>query len=70
MGELILFRPRAGRSSRPRSAAPLGAQIMFFTGVRYERMEEPDAVVLGAIPEPTPAEGLGRPGRGRKRGPG
>ena len=70
MGELVLFRPRAGRGSRPQPAAPSGAQIMFFTGVRYERMKEPDTVLLGAVPEPTPAEGLGRPGRGRKRRPG
>jgi hypothetical protein len=67
MGELVLLRPREGRSSRSHSPVPSGAEIVFFTGVRYERMKEPDNVLQGALPDPNPAEGLGRPGRGRKR---
>ena len=67
MGELICFRPREARSSRPDTIASEGAQIVFFTGVRYERMQEPDPVLQGGLPDPNPAEGLGRSGRGRKR---
>jgi len=67
MGELILFGPREGRSWRSQSSAPLGAQIVFFTGVRYERMKEPEPAFQEVIPDPTPAEGMGRPGRGRRR---
>ena len=69
MGELILFRPREGRR---RSGAVSGdgveAQIMFFTGVRYERMREP-AVPDGGSDAPC-AGGLSgaRNGRRRKRG--
>ena len=67
MGDLVLFRSHDRRSSRSHSPAPTGAEIVFFTGVRYERMKEPDNVLQGGLPDPTPAEGLGRPGRGRKR---
>ena len=58
MGELIPFRP-AGRA--PRSAARCGgAEILFFTGVRYERVrEEPEA----ARPPDAPLAG----GKGRLR---
>jgi hypothetical protein len=67
MGELIWFRPREGRSFRTENIASAGAQIVFFTGVRYERMRDPDPLVQGGLPDPNPAEGLGRSGRGRKR---
>ena len=67
MGELVCFRPQEGRSSNAQSPGFPGAEIVFFTGVRYERMREPEAVLLGGLPDPNPAEGLGRSGRGRKR---
>ena len=67
MGELILFRPREGRSSKSHSPTTAGAQIMFFTGVRYERMKDPETVLQGGLPDPNPAEGSGR-GRKRRRG--
>jgi hypothetical protein len=41
MGEVIAFRKRE-KPSRQASAPPSGdAQILFFLGVRYVRMEEP-----------------------------
>ena len=66
MGEIILFRPREGQARKTRSSAVgAGAQIMFFTGVRYERMQEP-AQQEGDSGAP-PAGGLGG-GRRRRRG--
>jgi len=63
MGDLILFRP-AG--DRPRAAAPSGgAEILFFTGVRYEReREEAEAARPPDLPR---AGGKGRIGRNRRR---
>lgn len=65
MGEVIMFRPRPGGNSTG-APATTGAQIMFFTGVRYERMAEPVATLQGGG-EPSPTERLGKSGRGRKR---
>jgi hypothetical protein len=48
MGELIRFRPRQGAkpgvvpAGEPQGAAS-GATILLFTGVRYERHEDPPA---------------------------
>jgi hypothetical protein len=68
MGDVILFRPRTGQSRKIRtSESRTEARIVFFTGVRYERMKEPVAAVgsgdLGAPPE----GGLGGTGRGKRR---
>lgn len=63
MGELIMFRPRAGQSSKVTPPLESGAKIMFFTGVRYERMVETPLDVS----EPAPTESVGKSGRGRKR---
>jgi len=49
MGELIRFRPRqearpAGTAHSERNAVPAGgAEILLFTGVRYERHPEEEA---------------------------
>jgi hypothetical protein len=44
MGDVILFAPQRRRSSIRRDAGEsAGAQIMFFTGVRYQRMADPVA---------------------------
>ncbi len=68
MGELLMFRPRRGRSWRSRDPASNGAQIMFFTGVRYERMSEAAPALGTGSSDPKPAaEGKGR-ARRRKRG--
>jgi len=66
MGELILFRPRLGRTLQESVSRPREAQIMFFTGVRYERMIDPPSSADDAL-DPRPADGLGRPGARRKR---
>lgn len=39
MGEVIFFR-RSERPARPRGTQAATAQILFFTGVRYERMTD------------------------------
>ena len=66
MGEIILFRPREGqaRTARP-SVAEAGARILFFTGVRYERMAD----CKGDSGAPR-SDGIGgaRGGRRRRRG--
>ena len=59
MSELILFRPRPGRTQQRGSPALTGAQIMFFTGVRYERMIEPPPTREDESIDPAPAEGYG-----------
>ncbi len=68
MGDVILFRLRTGQTRKNSdSAARAGAEIVFFTGVRYARMPEalptPGAGDLGA----PPAGGVGGPGSGRHR---
>jgi hypothetical protein len=69
MGELVLFRPRQGRSSISIDAPPSSAQIMFFTGVRYERMTEPAAPQREGGIDPSPTKSVGKSGGGRKRRP-
>jgi hypothetical protein len=61
MGEVVLYRPREGQSRKNIFTARSGGQVVFFTGVRYERM--PDAGDSGA----PPAGGLGGAGRGGRR---
>jgi hypothetical protein len=65
MSELILFRPRPGRTQQRGSPGLKEAEIMFFTGVRYERMVEASPTREEESIDPTPAEGTGsaRPGR-------
>jgi hypothetical protein len=61
MGEVVAFRMRA-RKPREDSAPPSGdAQILFFLGVRYARIEDP-ADAQGVAPD----EGRG-PHGGKKR---
>ncbi|MBV1705500.1 MAG: hypothetical protein KGI57_00765 [Hyphomicrobiales bacterium] len=64
MGELVSFETRcAGRERRTMPSRPAGeATILFFTGVRYERM--------APAPDPNDPPRLGAPGgqpRGRRR---
>lgn len=46
MGDVIAFRPPAARPSNGEGAVQpaAGAEILFFTGVRYERATEPATV--------------------------
>jgi hypothetical protein len=63
MGEIIAFRLRA-KPSRENREPPAGdAQILFFLGVRYMRMDDPqDAAVT---PDPGPRRGRKRKSRAR-----
>jgi hypothetical protein len=61
MGEVLAFQLRPKRS-RQSAAPPLGgAQILFFLGVRYVRMEDSLDAKGGAAPK------LGRGGSGGKK---
>lgn len=48
MTNIVGFRPARRKSRKPR-AAHQPFELLFFTGIRYMRMDEP-------IPEPAPAE--------------
>ncbi len=66
MGELILFRSAAGprKESAERGDA---AQILFFTGVRYQRAPEPTLGSEGGDSDAPRSGGVGGPGGRRKR---
>lgn len=65
MGDLVMFRPRsnaapdAGAATRSESA-----EIVFFTGVRYERFE---AAPAPETKRPPPKGGLSGAGRGKRK---
>jgi hypothetical protein len=71
MGEIVSFRPQQGQVRKISAAAErTGAEILFFTGVRYERMSESaPPLVLGDSGAPR-SDGIGgaRGGRRRRRG--
>jgi hypothetical protein len=66
MGDLVMLRPRSNAAPhREAQQRPEGAQIVFFTGVRYERFEPP-------APRETrtrtpPKGGLSGAGRGKRK---
>jgi hypothetical protein len=63
MGKVIAFQPRLRGASKRGEAQQRDAQILFFLGVRYVRME--DALVN---PQETPApESCGAPPGGKRR---
>jgi hypothetical protein len=66
MGELILFRSAAGprKESAERGDA---AQILFFTGVRYQRAPEPTLGADGGDSDAPRSGGVGGPGGGRRK---
>ena len=67
MADLILFRPsRSATRSTSAPAPSQGAQILFFTGVRYAReVEPPPASIAQDAPPEGGMDGAG--GRRRKR---
>ena len=71
MGEIVLFRPQQGQV-RKRSAAAetAGAEILFFTGVRYERMAEARPARMEDDSGAPRSGGIGgaRGGKRRRRG--
>lgn len=57
MGDLVVFRPRSNAAPDPGAESRSeSAEIVFFTGVRYERLEEPP-----------PKGGLNGAGRGKRK---
>jgi hypothetical protein len=65
MGEVVAFRMRE-RKPREASEPPKGgAQILFFLGVRYMRMEEPQAAPGMISPGCGPSGGRKRKSRAR-----
>ena len=58
MGDLIAFRSQRP-SGEARPSGP-GAEILFFTGVRYQRMSEDPPVVVGKVPKAARAQGRAR----------
>lgn len=60
MGEIIAFPSNTGRNETREPPSDGGAQILFFLGVRYMRLE--DEQTKGA-----PHENGGEAGRGKKR---
>lgn len=65
MGDVIEFRPLATSARQRRAAAETSdeCRILFFTGVRYERHDSPEA----DVPAPQPGAGT-KSGVGPKRG--
>jgi hypothetical protein len=65
MGDLVMFRLRS--NATPQTEAPRrseGGEIVFFTGVRYERYEPASGIAALKTP---PNGGLSGPGRGRRK---
>ncbi len=66
MGELVNFRPRTDIIRRRVGVGELGAEILFFTGVRIIRVEEADAVSKGDRRPAVPRGESARKRRNRK----
>jgi hypothetical protein len=65
MGDLIAFRSqRPSGQARP---SGLGAEILFFTGVRYQRMSEEPPSSNAAPQHPQESGKRGGPGRAKRR---
>jgi len=65
MGELLLFRPVGGQHGKDQAARGEPARILFFTGVRYQRMEP--AAAAADSDTSAPPSGVGGAGRGRRK---
>ena len=67
MGQVIAFRARA-KTPRQESEPIMGdAQILFFLGVRYCRIDEADALQVEQAPDRDSGQGGGRKRRKRAR---
>lgn len=67
MGQIIAFRPRAKTPQYPAAPVAGGAEILFFLGVRYCRMEEEQGVPTTQAPDQDSGQGVGRKRRKRAR---
>ena len=65
MGELLLFRPGEGQERKNRPERGERAQILFFTGVRYQRAG-PSTPQIEGDSSASPSDGGGG-GRGRRK---
>jgi hypothetical protein len=67
MGDLIAFRSQ--RSSGQARSSGTGAEILFFTGVRYQRMTEvaPSSIATPQQPQPGGKGGGAGPAKRRRR---
>jgi hypothetical protein len=70
MGEIVSFPPQEGQARKSRaSTETTGARILFFTGVRYERMTDPAPALAGGDSGAPRSGGMGaRGGKRRRRG--
>ena len=68
MGQIIAFRPRAKSAQQAATPMPGGAQILFFLGVRYSRMEDERELPATREPDQDSSQGCGRKRRKRARG--
>jgi hypothetical protein len=66
MGELVRFRAAAGPRKESADRAEQ-AEILLFTGVRYERSVEPKAKPRGGDSDAPPSGGVGGAGGGRRK---
>ena len=66
MGELLLFRPVGGQDRKSPRTRGEAAQILFFTGVRYQRAE-PASPALASDTSAPPSGGMGGAGGGRRK---
>jgi hypothetical protein len=67
MAEIIAFQPRQTRAKQDAAPATGGAEILFFLGVRYSRMEEQEPTPGGEAPAHESGLGGGRKRRRRAR---
>ena len=66
MGELVRFRAAAGPRKEDADRTD-DAQILFFTGVRYQRTGEVSPTSRDGDSDAPPSGGIGGAGRGRRR---
>ena len=67
MGQIIAFQPRETRAKRAATPEAEGAQILFFLGVRYLRLDENAPAPGGRTPECDSNVGGARKRRRRAR---
>jgi hypothetical protein len=67
MGQIIAFKTRAKTSPKPVGPDAGGAQILFFLGVRYSRMEDDRDIAATRSPDLDTGQGGGRKRRKRAR---
>lgn len=67
MGQIIAFKPPTKTPQHPAAPEAGGADILFFLGVRYCRMEEEQSVPTTQAPDQDSGQSVGRKRRKRAR---